>query len=314
MSAEAKNPPSLKKYLIRLGGSAVVLGIMFWILPLDAIGAAFSRVSIGLFVSVLSAFLILHVFAALKWWFILDQRITPLQAIRAHFAGLAAGLCLPGAISGDAVRGGMAYGAMRDGPAVVAAGAADRLIDFLALLILSLLGAALSLSDGGNLGLTLKVLVIFAGLVIAAGIGLRLLPLIWTVLPSLPGRALATKITGAFGALLERRRHLLLTLTLSTAIQAGFVFLSLSLAVSAGAEIASMNWLFAWPLAKLIAVLPVSLNGLGVREAALAGILAPLGGDAAIIFAAGLVWQAVMFVAGGLGALIILMVGKPASL
>ena len=40
-------------------------------------------------------------------------------------------------------------------------------------------------------------------------------------------------------------------------------------------------WIFAWPLAKIIAVLPVSLNGLGLREATLAGFLAPFGASAA---------------------------------
>lgn len=310
MNATEKPGKPMKKYLIRVAGSAAVLAIMFWVLPFDAIKAGFARVSPGLFLAVLAAFLVLHLFAALKWRFVLDRQISPLQAIRAHFAGLAAGLCLPGAISGDAVRGGLAFAAMRDGPAVVAGGTADRLIDFLALLILSILGASLSLSDGGELGLTLRVLAIFSAFMVAGVLGLRFLPLIWQVMPSLPGRGLATKLTGAFAALLERRRHLVLTLTLSVAIQAGFVFLALSLAWAAGAEIAAVHWLFAWPLAKLIAVLPVSLNGLGVREAALAGILAPLGGDAAVIFVAGLVWQAIMFLAGGLGALVILLAGR----
>ena len=62
-------------------------------------------------------------------------------------------------------------------------------------------------------------------------------------------------------------------------------------------------WLFAWPLAKIIAVLPVTLNGLGLREGVLASMLVPFGADAAAIVAAGLVWQAVMFTVGGIGAI-----------
>ena len=58
-------------------------------------------------------------------------------------------------------------------------------------------------------------------------------------------------------------------------------------------------WLFAWPLAKIASMLPVSLGGLGVREAALVSLLVPLGADAASVVAAGLAFEAVI-IAGGL--------------
>ena len=38
-------------------------------------------------------------------------------------------------------------------------------------------------------------------------------------------------------------------------------------------------WLLAWPLAKLIALAPVSLGGIGVREVALATLLLPCGSN-----------------------------------
>jgi uncharacterized membrane protein YbhN (UPF0104 family) len=65
-------------------------------------------------------------------------------------------------------------------------------------------------------------------------------------------------------------------------------------------------WVFAWPLAKIIAILPVSLNGLGLREGTLAALLVPFGAQAAQVVAAGLVWQGVLFAAGLLGGLLYL--------
>ncbi|MCA9166003.1 MAG: hypothetical protein KDA62_23615, partial [Planctomycetales bacterium] len=65
----------------------------------------------------------------------------------------------------------------------------------------------------------------------------------------------------------------------------------------------------------VIAVLPISLNGLGMREAALAAFLAPHVSDPAMIVAAGLAWQAVMFAAGLIGGAIQLISReKPAAL
>jgi glycosyltransferase 2 family protein len=58
-------------------------------------------------------------------------------------------------------------------------------------------------------------------------------------------------------------------------------------------------WLFAWPLAKLAAVLPLTQGGIGVREAALVALLAPFGAAAPLVLAAGLVWEGVI-IAGGL--------------
>jgi uncharacterized membrane protein YbhN (UPF0104 family) len=58
-------------------------------------------------------------------------------------------------------------------------------------------------------------------------------------------------------------------------------------------------WLFAWPLAKLAALLPLTQGGIGVREAALVALLAPFGAAGTLVLAAGLVWEGVI-VAGGL--------------
>ena len=58
-------------------------------------------------------------------------------------------------------------------------------------------------------------------------------------------------------------------------------------------------WLFAWPLAKLVAVLPLTQGGIGMREAALVALLAPFGAPGPLVLAAGLMWEGVI-IAGGL--------------
>lgn len=40
--------------------------------------------------------------------------------------------------------------------------------------------------------------------------------------------------------------------------------------VAIGLEVSTSAWLLAWPLAKIVALVPASLGGIGVREVALA--------------------------------------------
>ncbi len=104
---------------------------------------------------------------------------------------------------------------------------------------------------------------------------------------------------------------LLVNLVLSVGIQTGFIFLNFLFARAVGLEIPFAAWAFAWSLSKIISVLPVSLGGLGLREASLAALLAPFGAAPALVVTAGLAWQVVLFLTGGLGALVLFLSGAP---
>jgi uncharacterized membrane protein YbhN (UPF0104 family) len=103
--------------------------------------------------------------------------------------------------------------------------------------------------------------------------------------------------------------HILLGAWLmGTAIQTAFLVLTAKLAESCGLFLPLRDWFFAWPLAKLAAVLPLTQGGIGVREAALVGLLSPFGAAPHLVLAAGLVWEAVIITGGlvsGLGAFLL---------
>ena len=307
-AAPQKSP--MRRWAFRAAGSAVILALLFWFLPTDAIWQGFSNVPLSLFAGVFLAFLAGHVLAAAKWWALLDQGLPWGQAVRAHFAGLASNLCLPGVAGGDAVRAAIAQTHIKDGGRVVAGALADRLIDMLALACLSLIGILMVSGQGGGMGTAMQATGVLAVVLVGAVYVMpRVLPKLWDMFPKLPAKGLALRTADAFAELGRKPMLLIGAFLLSAAIQAMFVFLAVKLAVAVGIDLPFGAWLFAWPLAKILAVLPISLAGLGVREASLALLLAPFGAVAAQVVAAGLVWQAVLFLTGGLGALVMMVTG-----
>jgi hypothetical protein len=77
-------------------------------------------------------------------------------------------------------------------------------------------------------------------------------------------------------------------------MQSALILLSAWLGHAVGAHAPLWAWFFAWPLAKAAGMLPVTLGGLGVRDAALATLLVPFGVPAAFGVVASLVWNAVV--------------------
>lgn len=303
---------TIRRWLIRAAGSALFLAILFWFVPIGLVITGISRVGWPLFLMVWVLFLAGHGAAAAKWWALLGRHMPFVTAVRAHGAGLAANLCLPGAAGGDVVRAGMAQLAMKDGGRVVSGSVADRLIDMIALAILAAIGLT-GVATAGQWGGT--VVIVLAAMILALSACLWVLPhtvpLVLDRLPNLPGAGFARRVAQEFGALGRKPLLVLFALALSVGIQALFVFLAMQLGHAIGVPLGWAVWYLAWPLAKLLAVLPVALNGLGLREATLAGLMVPFGAEAADVIAAGLAWQVVLFASGGLGAVLLWVFGTP---
>ena len=218
------------RWALKLGVSAVLLGVILTLLPTEQIWGAILRVPAWLWAVVLALFLAGHVAAAAKWWLLAAKgsNIGFPAALRAHFAGLAANLCLPGVAGGDVIRAGMIF-RDSDSKARVALGSlTDRLLDTIALLFLAGLGAVLTF---GAQALAAGPLPLVAAFVVLVVLGCAMAA---AVLPRFAkGGFLATLVT----ALEEFRRRpgrLALCLALSILIQAGFVGLNVALATASG--------------------------------------------------------------------------------
>lgn len=305
------NHPKFRGWVARAAVSGVVLALIFSFLPLGDVLATARRVDPGLWIASLAIFWVGHVISAAKWQLLADSGAGFSAVLRAHFGGLISNLCMPGIAGGDVVRAALLFPRVRNRTRLALGSLADRLIDSMGLLILAMGGLAFTLREyASGRTLLLVIIAILALAVLAAAVGICLYPLILRRLkPRGRLHKLAEKVGAGMAALLREPRALLLCLALSMTVQSAFIGVNIALAQAAGVAVPIAAWFFAWPLSKIIASLPLSLAGLGVREASLAGFLAPLGAAPASVVAAGLLWQTILFATGLVGGAIVVFFG-----
>jgi uncharacterized membrane protein YbhN (UPF0104 family) len=285
--------------------TGLILAAIVWWLPMADVWLAMKSVGWPRWLLVLCAFGAGHALAAFKWWNLVRASCRALayrEALRAHLAGLFANIWLPSIVGGDLVRAG--WIARRHGfSAPVLIGMVDRVLDLSALLILALLGlVTVGVSESGIAWAALRnvLLVLVGGGVLACALvyalGGRRLPARLQRRMAEPMKVVAT--------LRNSPGRNLAMLLLSISVQMLFVGLNFWLGRAMGIEVSFATWLLAWPLAKIVALAPVSLGGLGVREAALAALLAPFAVPATLAIAQALLWQSVLFGFGLLGGLL----------
>lgn len=295
---------------LRVLVTVLIFSAIIWLLPMKEVWNAMRAVGWWRWILVLCIFGIAHTVAAWKWCQLVRATETTLDfaiAVRAHMAGLFANIWLPSIVGGDVVRA--AWISRRQGIAVPAVtGLLDRALDLLALIILVAIGALLLGDAGGEftVGVLRNIVVL-----LVLGIFLALIALRWLKVEHLPQalHALYTKIAGIVQALYARPAPALRSLLLALLVQFTLVGLNYFLGNAMGIAVPFAVWLVAWPLAKIVALLPVSLGGLGVREVALATLLAPFAVPATMAVAQALVWQSVLFGFGLLAGAAILFSG-----
>jgi uncharacterized membrane protein YbhN (UPF0104 family) len=295
-------------WALKLLVSALVLALLLRLVPLRELVRAMGSVSLTLWVAVLVAFLGAHAAAAVKWRFLILGGClpSPRASITAHFAGLTANLFLPGIAGGDVVRAGYLIRTGAGMESVAAAGVVDRVIDISALLLLGVAGAVVTHQSGDRAG---RVIAYIATALAVCGIaGLA-------VLAAMSRRGIGGiigRLMGALKQLAGRPARLGACLLASIAIQALFITLNALFGDAVGVGAPLSAWFTAWPLAKLVALAPISLAGLGVREAALVAFMQPFGAAPAPVMAAGLLWESVL-VGGGLVGWLAGLVAAPAA-
>ncbi|HXM20936.1 MAG TPA: lysylphosphatidylglycerol synthase transmembrane domain-containing protein [Terriglobales bacterium] len=302
---------SLRHPLIRIAGSVAILGLLLMFVPLHKLGTAMRKIPPSLWFWVVAGYLVTHLIGVMKWRLTLrlsEARLTFSQATRCYFAGLFGTVFLPSIVGGDVVRMGLAFRIHRNRAGVLLGSLVDRLLDIVALGVVAAVGALLLPGE-----LEPRHRRIFAVLAVMFAVGIAglfgLLAIVpWRRLPFGLRRMLA-KLRQAWRSMASRPLYVLVPLQLGILIQTGLIGLAATIAAACGLHIPFRIWLLVWPLAKLIALVPITLGGLGVREAGLTALLAPFGAPAALSVAVGLSWESIIIVGGLIAGLLSFLIG-----
>lgn len=286
--------------LLRVAGSALILFLLFRFIPFADAWRALRRLPLAVWLVVLAAYFSVHLIGICKYRLVLNTAGAGLniaQAARCYFVGLFGSLFLPSVIGGDLIKAGLALRLTKSRAGVLLGTLLDRMSDVVALLTLATIGLVLAQGrrDIANRHAILLGTTIFAAVcaVIAA------------VVTQLPARRFSWRMRRRMVRLRRAGRstahqpgRVAAAYAMSLTVQFGFILLTSAIAGACDLHLPFAAWLYAWPLAKLSAMLPLSQAGIGVREAALAALLVPFGAAAAVIVGVGLAWETVVIAAG----------------
>src|SRR5580704_9532071 len=293
---------------LRWIAALAVLGVLLHFLPLAAVRSSIARVPPRYFLAALLGYLLAHALGVLKWRMVVNAAGAQLDfatSLQCYGGGLFGTLFLPSIVGGDVIR--LAVGLRRSPrPAAVLAGnVVDRFLDVAAQAGLVALGLALL---PGSLPESLRSIAA-RSLLAAIAIGAVLILAVFFLRGIFLGgrsfrfRRRLARLRHALRSVSARPHILVAGWLAATVVQSTFLVLTAWIAVACGLKLPLRVWLFAWPLAKLAAVLPLTQGGIGVREAALVALLAPFGAAGTLVLASGLVWEGIIVTGGILAGL-----------
>src|SRR5262245_11064763 len=247
------------------------------------------------------------VLSAWRWQrvlYVFDEHV-PLRPLFGHYlAGLFVGNVLPSTIGGDVLRVSRASATVNSSSVAFASVVLERLTGFVALPLLVFLGFAARPS-------LLHVDRAWLALVIAGvTLGILIVVLMLAGHPRVAGRFAERenwmRFIGAVHVGVDRLRReprqalpvlgTAIVYQLSVVLTVGLIFRTLDLPVPVAAVFAYV------PAVAMLQVLPLSFNGLGVREGALVLFLHPWGVGSAQAIAAGLLWFLATLIVSSFGA------------
>ncbi len=309
----------MKKYG-RLLGSLILVGLLVWRVDWQQVASAFAQLEASYWLLALGLYLLTQGGSAARWQMIghmLGLGGGWRDYLRIYFIGMFFNLVLPTSVGGDVVRAWYLAkaerraGSVSDGKASVAHASgsllAPGLAAFLSVLADRVNGLAVLIAVACvatlccPIPLPAWIVAIVAGTGAACLLGLAVLPFLPWLRQRLPVHPrLAPLLDGADLCLRDRRGLLGVTL-LSLVVQLANVVLAWLVGEGLGLPVPPLYYGVLIPLVSILTLLPISLNGMGLREAGTVLLLAPLQISSASAVTLSLLLFAVYTVASLLG-------------
>jgi uncharacterized membrane protein YbhN (UPF0104 family) len=303
---------------LQVAFSVGLIALVMWRADLGRVGAAVRALSPGWFALALALNIAITPLMAYRWQVLIlarARRDVPLSFLTGtYFVALLVGQVLPTAVGGDAVR--IVDLSRRTGATVdaVSSVVVDRVLGTLAVVVLAAAGAFFG---GGGLA-TSVVLPLEVGLMAAlaltafALLSPRARPLLRLLVPLARRLRIEGPSRSLYESLHAYNRHggaLLWVGVLAAVAQVLKVCVIALLARGMGLQIGFGTLLLLGPVLFLVTMVPISLNGVGLREATFVVLLSGVGVPREDAFVLGLAFFAVGVLTAALGGVVLLWRG-----
>jgi glycosyltransferase 2 family protein len=292
---EAKTGKSYGAFALRAGFGAAAIGFLLWRYDARPILHAVARERIGFFAAAVILYVVGQALSAWRWRWLARMNSLPggySDYLRYYFIGVFTNLFVPGLVGGDAARA-LYLGRRRHRlNAAIASVVADRGIGLVTLVWFAAIAAVCFKTI--DLPVPVRKIVLLLGVVSFAG---------WLSAPILARgvRFLPPKLAGIVTPVLpylERPLEVLPAIALSMLLQATLAICQYLIALGLGLAVPLAAFLVCVPIANVIASLPLTLNGLGLRETAYLVLLGGIGISHPDTIAMGLLWFAATMTGG----------------
>jgi uncharacterized protein (TIRG00374 family) len=295
MLMEKPQPVAMRKF----GGLAlrivVSMGILAWLgsrMDWSHVVEAFRGLRWGYWVAAVGLYVVCQLLCCVRWMWLsrplgFQQSLARFSSI--YFVGMFFNLFLPTSVGGDAVRAVyLANGSGRRMPAILSV-LLDRISGVIVLIGLACVAAALSPVE-----LPAQFRFAIYGLGSCAALGLLSLPLIARLAEALPERNKLRRLIGRVResvALLRSRPDILVgTTLLSIVVQVLNAVLVWLVGLALNLVVPAVYYGVAAPMVTLVTLIPISLNGMGLREGGMVLFLGPAGASAANAVTLAFLW------------------------
>jgi len=299
-----------RAFTIRAGVGVAVVAALLWHYDARPVFRIFARERPAYFASAVALYVAGQVLCAYRWQLlaaILKVHGRFFEFVAYTFVGMFTNLFVPGLLGGDVARS-IYLGRPRNrmGEAVASV-VADRAVGLLGLFWLAAL-AATFLNYAPLPSSVIAPTILVGALALAGYLASPLLARLIHLMPRPIRRA-----GGIVAPYLHHPTTLLIPIALSIALQTTLAVAQYLVAAGLGLDAPLSLFVLCVPIANVVASLPLTLNGLGIRESAYLVLfgMAGIGKDDAI--ALGLLWFAVMIVSGLTGSIAFVTTPAPSA-
>ncbi len=313
-----RTPGGRWKFAIK---ALISLGLLVFLLSrtdLHAIWALLRSLRLPIFLGSLLLYILAQILSSLRWQCLLRAEEINLSIWRLtllYFEGMFFNLMLPTLIGGDIVRGYQVFRLTRQHEASLASILVERLSGYVAMIMIACVALILAypyLHDPVVVGLIAAAAAGLIG-VIAGLLSDRLQALVFRLLNS-AGLARFHETLHRLYEAIQRywghKRALLQAVGLSLVLQSLGIIIFYLISRSLNLLVPLRYFFLFLPLISVVSMLPISVAGIGVREASSIYFFAKVGLDSASALSLSLLWFAVTALSSGLGG-IVFLIGHP---